>query len=91
MKIRLQVNYKDGEKHYVGNERGIVFSDKEHSLVWNDEEDLYLYLHKNRKELRKIVQEEKASLEIVGLPPHDDITTTEDENIYLLGLIVSAK
>ena len=91
MEIRLQVNYKDGEKHYVGNEKGIVFSDKEHSLVWNDEEGLYLYLHKNRKELRKIVQEEKTSLEIVGLPPHDDITTTEDENIYLLGLINTTK
>ena len=84
MEIRLQVNYKDGKKHYVGNEKGIVLSDKEHSLVWNDEEDLYFYLKKNRKELRKIVQEEKASLEMVGLPPHDDITETEDENIYLL-------
>lgn len=91
MEIRLQVNCKDGRKLYVSGEKGIVFGDKEHSLVWNDEDDLYLYLRENRKELRKLVQEEKTSLEMVGLPPHDDITETEDENIYLLGLINTTK
>ena len=84
MEIRLQVNYKDGTKLYVGDEKGIVFGDRERSLVWDNEEDLYHYLHKNVKELRVFVQEEKVSLEMVGLPPHDDITETEDENIYLL-------
>lgn len=91
MEIRLQVNCKDGRKLYVNDEKGIVFGDKEHSLVWNDENDLYLYLRENRKELRKIVQEEKAGLEIVGLPPHDDITEIEDENTYLLGFINTTK